>query len=305
MAHSINIELTGTEPPDVMVGTEFALKGRVACVDGCELVGESVKLVGPDDAVAGECAIGPDSALNAVLWAPPRAGEHVWRIVFGAHEVDGVRHEETTVPVQITVKPHATSLAVWDIPSPVVTGERFAIKVGAKSSMGIALAGIGIEIHDDGAGVSLAQGRLSEAPLPGTSALYWAELSLPAPAASGMHTWSARFAPSDLALEHEGATYRFDVVVVPPPEHRLTIRVVERDSATPIEEAQVRLGAYRAATDRAGHAEIALPKGSYNLTVWKVGYEAPETKVEVNADLAVEVAVLPVPEENPDAAWTM
>jgi carboxypeptidase family protein len=218
--------------------------------------------------------------------------------VLPAHDPVSQDRDEGTKP------PEVISLAVWDIPSPVVAGERFAIKVGAKSSAEIALTGSGIEICDGG-GIALAQGYLAAAPLPGTSALYWVELEVPAPAAPGMHAWSARFAPVDLALEHKDAIYKFDVLVVPPPEHRLTVRVVERDSETPIEDAQVRLGAYRAATDRSGHAEIALPKGSYNLTVWKVGYEAPQTSVEMTADLTLEVAVAPVPEENPDAAWMM
>jgi uncharacterized membrane protein len=115
----------------------------------------------------------------------------------------------------------------------------------------------------------------------------------------------ARFAAADLALEHQGATYKFDVMAVPPPEHRLTVRVIERESATPIADAQLRLGAYRASTDASGRAEIAVPQGSYSLTVWKVGYEAPSTSIEVSADLSVEIAVVPVPEENPDAAWMM
>jgi hypothetical protein len=304
MTHSINIEVTGPEPPDVFVGADFVLKARVSCSDGCELAGVAVKIIAPDGSALREFATGAGGTLDASLQAPPRAGEHIWRLVFGAHEVDRIRHEETTVATGISVKPHLTSLAVWDIPSPVVTGEKFAIKVGAKSSAEAALGGGRIDICDE-AGIVLAQGCLSLAPLSGTSALYWAELELSAPATPGMHAWSARFAPDDLSLEHGAASYRFDVVVVPPAEHRLIVRVIERETAIPIADAQLRLGAYRAVTDASGRAEIAIPKGSYNLTVWKVGYEAPQTSVEVNADVTVEVAVSPVPEENPDAAWMM
>jgi hypothetical protein len=303
MTHSINIEVNGTEPSDVLVGAQLALKMQVSCSDGCELAGVPVKTIGPDG-VEREFLTGAGGTLDAALQAPPRAGEHIWRFIFGAHEVGRIRHEETTATARISIKPHLTSLAVWDIPSPVVTGEKFAIKVGAKSSVEAPLGGGRVGIYDE-TGTTLAQARLRPAPLPGTSALYWTELELRAPATPGMHSWSARFAPDDLALEHEAASYRFDVVVVPPAEHRLTVRVIERDSAAPIADAQLRLGPYWAVTDGSGSAEIAIPKGSYNLTVWKVGYEAPQTSVEVNADATVEVAVLPVPEENPDAAWTM
>jgi hypothetical protein len=304
MRHSINIEVTGPEPPDVFVGAQFMLKVQLSCSDGCELAGVPVKAMGPDGSTARELATGAGGTLDAALQAPPQAGEHIWCFIFGAHEIDSVLHEETTTTAKISVKPHLTSLAVWDIPSPVVTGEKFAIKVGAKSSIEAPLGGRRVETCDE-TGTTVAQACLAGAPLPGTSALYWATLELHAPATPGMHSWSARFAPDDLALEHEGASYRFDVVVAPPAEHRLTVRVIERDSAAPIADAQLRLGPYRAVTDASGGAEIAIPKGSYNLTVWKVGYEAPQTSVEVNADATVEVAVLPVPEENPDAAWTM
>jgi hypothetical protein len=303
MAHPITVEVGGTEPSEVTVGAEFVLNCRVACGQGCDLIGMPVELVGPNEQPAGKFVVGADGSFEAALQAPSRAGQHLWRVVFGPHEASGVRHEEIAVSARINVKPQATSLAVWDIPSPVVTGERFAIKVGAKSSTGITLGGTSVEICD-AAGTPLAQGRLGEAPLPGTSALYWTDLELTAPAV-GMHAWSARFEPADLSLDHEGAAYRFDVVVVPPAEHRLIVRVIERESAAPIADAQVRLGAYRAATDGSGRAEIPMPKGSYDLTVWKAGYEAPPTHVEVTADLTVEVAVLPLPEENPDAAWTM
>ena len=73
---------------------------------------------------------------------------------------------------------HQSSLAVWDIPTPAA-GERFAIKVGAKSSAGCALGDRRIEVID-GATV-VAVGRLGDAPWPGTDALFWAEIELRAP----------------------------------------------------------------------------------------------------------------------------
>jgi hypothetical protein len=157
----------------------------------------------------------------------------------------------------------------------------------------------------DGAGVVLARGVLGDTPWPGTSGLYWTELSLIAPAAAGMFSWSVEFAAADLALAHQGSSSRFSIAIVDPPEHRLTVKVVEQDAASPVANAQVRLGAYRAATRGSGVAELLVPKGSYDLDVWKPGYEAPKTTVTVDADLAVEVVIAPVAEENPDTAWQM
>jgi len=135
--------------------------------------------------------------------------------------------------------------------------------------------------------------------------LYWTELDLVAPAQAGMFSWSVKFGASDLAVPHRDASSRFSIAIVQPPEHRLTVKVIEHETATPIENAQVRLGAYRAATGASGLAELMLPKGSYDLDVWKSGYEAPTTPVTVDADLAVEIAITALPEENPDAAWLM
>jgi hypothetical protein len=193
---------------------------------------------------------------------------------------------------------------VWAIPSPVVTRRPFAIKVGAKSAIGCDLTGMHIAVCD-AAGAVLASGVLGDTPWPGTSSLHWAELTLVAPDESGMFSWSVTFDAVGLALPHQGSSSRFSIAIVDPPEHKLTIRVVEQQTASPIENAQVRLGAYRATTGGSGFAELMVPKGAYDLNVWKSGYDAPKTTITVDADCAVEVAIAPIPEENPDAAWQM
>jgi hypothetical protein len=113
------------------------------------------------------------------------------------------------------------------------------------------------------------------------------------------------FAAAEVEIPHERSSSKFSVAIVRPPEHRLTIEVFEKESRTPIEDAQVRLGAYGAATDPSGRAELALPKGTYDLAVWKVGYEAPGTTVDIHDDVSVQVEAVIVPPENPDAYWLM
>src|SRR5437868_10207506 len=73
------------------------------------------------------------------------------------------------------------SLAVWDVPMPVTAGEKFAVKIGAKSSSRRELAGYRVAVTDV-AGVLAASGALGTAPLPGTEALYWTMLEVTAPA---------------------------------------------------------------------------------------------------------------------------
>jgi len=241
---------------------------------------------------------------DIALQAPLAVGEQTWRLRFPPHESEGVRHEECALPVCIRARPHATSLAVWAVPSPVVMGERFTVKVGAKSSAACELKGKDIVVSDQ-SGAVIARGSLGETPWPGTSALYWTEMELPAPAREGMFWCAVNFAATELEAPHDGSSSQFSVAIVKPPEHRLTVKVLEKDSKAPIEDAQIRLGAYRAATDPTGMAEVAMPKGTYDLTVWKVGYEAPGTIVDIDEDVTVQVEVAIVPPENPDAAWLM
>jgi hypothetical protein len=309
-AHAIAIEACEPAPQDVAAGADFAVKVRIACPAGCDLSGVPIIVTAPDGAVA---SIAHDERVDArdgrdirniTLMAPRHVGEYVWRITVAEHQIAGVRHQAGALDVPVKARPIETSLAVWAIPSPVVTGQRFALKVGAKSAAGCALNGQSIEIRDE-RGVAMASGSLGDTPWPGTSALYWVELQLPAPGGPGMFSWSVKFDPAGLELPHEGAAARFSIAIVRPPEHRLTVKVVEQATAAPIHDAQVRLGAYRAATAASGLAEIMMPKGTYDLAVWKPGYEAPVTSVAIDADITVEIAVAALPEENPDAAWQM
>jgi hypothetical protein len=307
-AHSTTIEVSESVPSEVAIGADIILKVKVSCDAGCDLHGMPVKITAPDGVVATSALATQAAEINETeaitLMAPQRVGEHAWSIVFPAHEFEGVLHEQSTLSMSVRTRPHATSLAVWAIPSPVVTGERFGIKVGAKSASGCNLDANEIEVCDQ-TGAIVARASLGETPWPGTSALYWTDVELLAPAEAGMFSWSVKFAALELELPHDGAASNFSVAIVKPPQHRLTVKVIEKDTAAPIENAQVRLGVYRAATDPSGLAEIKMPNGIYDLNVWKVGYEAPSRTVEVNEDVTVQVEVLIVPPENPDEAWLM
>jgi hypothetical protein len=309
--HSSNVELSEPVPPELAVGSDFVVQVKVSCPAGCDLSGAPVTVTGPDGLVmtieprAGHEPASADASLRDIpLKAPLRVGEHAWSVRFPPHESEGVLHEECTLPICLKTKPHGTSLAVWAVPSPVVMGERFAIKVGAKSSAGCELSGKKILVRDQ-SGAVIAQGSLQDRPWPGTSALYWTEVELPAPNQQGMFWCAVNFAAADIDAPHDGSSSKFSVAIVRPPEHRLTVEVLEKDSKAPIEDAQVRLGAYRAATDPSGRAEVAMPKGTYDLTVWKVGYEAPGRTVDIREDVSIQVEAAIVPPENPDAAWLM
>ena len=200
--------------------------------------------------------------------------------------------------------PPATSLAVWDVPSAVGAGERFAVKVGVKSADGCALGGNAVAVRD-GRGAVAATGTLGEAPWPGTEALYWTEIRLQAPATPGAAAFVARFDGGGANPPHGDGSAAFDVTVVEAAEHTLTVTVTDKDTTAPLADAHVRLGAFRAITGASGTAALRLAKGRYTLVVWKAGYEMPSAPLEITADTAFQVEMPPVVEENPDARWKM
>jgi hypothetical protein len=197
---------------------------------------------------------------------------------------------------------HCTSLAVWDVPSTVIAGEQFTIRAGAKSSAASNLQGQRIAVRT-AAGAVVSSAALGSARWPDTEALYWTELSLPAPTRQGLTSYSARLESSGLVPPHRAAEATFAVMVVPPPEQTLTIRLVAQETGSPIAQADIQLGPYRATTAESGRAELRLPKGQYELCIWKVGYDAPPRMVDIDDDGLVEVTAATVPEENADRAW--
>jgi len=165
------------------------------------------------------------------------------------------------------------------------------------------LSGCSVDVCDEN-GTVVGRGFLGEGPWPGTEALYWGEVELEAPAQEGLSEWSVKFAGTELEWPHEDACCRFSFLCVRPPEHTLTIEVVEQDTGLAIGDALVRLSSYRAITDSAGVARILMPKGAYDLVVWKAGYDAPAVVLDLKQDLVFQVRLRMLPEENPDALWT-
>jgi hypothetical protein len=308
---AVLVRLAASEPAPIAApaGSSVTVRVRASSADGRDRTGLMVRLITPDGMAVRAFpfvahADGISETADIVLTAPSRVGEHVFPFALAAHEIAGTQYSEAALDLPVEVRPQSTSLAVWDVPSPVVAGKRLVIKAGAKSAADYPLFGRAIEVCD-ASGAVVARGTLGDAPLPGTGALYWTAVELAAPETKGVATWTVRFAADGLDLPHEGADTAFSTAVVPPPEHRLTVKVIEQATAKPLAAVELRLGAYRGTTSASGTAEIALPKGRYQLHVWKAGYDAPPRPVEIGADAFVEVTAAVVPEEDPDARWKM
>ncbi len=193
------------------------------------------------------------------------------------------------------------SLAVWDVPMPAVAGERFAIKAGASCTSGRSLAGYRVEVSDT-AGTVVASETLGNAPLPGTEALYWAAIDLPAPEQRTTE-YSVRLVAGRDGPAGDAVASRFSVVAVAKPQHRLAIKVTEQDTSAPLGGVEVRLGPFHARTDAAGRAELRVCPGAYQLQLWRNAHIAPAKPVTIDADVSLELTMVHVPEDHPDARW--
>lgn len=301
--HSTSITLSRPLPPEVEAGTELSLGVRVTCLFGCDLRGESVQLLAPDGSVVTAELVRHEDGVNEAeilsLIAPMETGEHTWTVFFSSSEVGGVVHEGGSVPVGCTIQPHETSVAVWDLPAPVVIGERFTAKIGIKCSAECRLTGQLVKIRDE-AGIKVGEGSLGDASWPGTQALYWAEVRFEAPPKEGSFTWSVGSVATELESSHREASAVLSFSTVGPPEHTVRVEVVRDDTEDPIDKVAVRLGIYRASTDERGLAKFELPSGEFELTACKPGFEADPATVKVMGDLEVRIVARYVPPTNPD-----
>jgi hypothetical protein len=300
--HETNLELSHSIPLEVAVGTEIAVKVKVWCPSGCDLRGGSVIVKAAEETVATaeltESEDGRSETNGLTIKVPGQLGEYAWSILVPRRKIRGVAHKQGALPISFRTMPHATSLAVWANPSPVVMGNPFTIKVGAKSSGACELQGAQVEIQDETGG-RIGVGTLGETPWVDTGALYWTEVDLAAPMKEGVVSWSVRFAPAALKIPHDGSSAEFSFATVRPPEHCVTVKVVEKGTGVPIANAQVRVGAHRASTDESGLATLKTSSGTYDVAAWKGGYQSPSMTVAVTEDVGVQIEAAVIPKVDP------
>ncbi len=207
-------------------------------------------------------------------------------------ELNRVVHEEGATSQSFGVMPHATSMAVWDVGSPVILDTDFTIKVGVKCTLGCSLAGQPVTIHDH-EGAEVAAAILSPARYAESIDLYWAEMELRAPASQGTYKFQARLPKPALEPAHADASFTFSFTVVGKPEHAVTVEVVNRNSNAPIANARVTLRPYVGQSDSSGMITLVAAAGDYVLYVTKGEYDNFRTNVTVNGDMTVRAELTP------------
>jgi hypothetical protein len=304
-ARAISLALKEPGPVEVEAGTVFSF-AVIVTPSGCDLGGAPFNVMESDEVlITGELpALSGDNhdIVEIMVTAPEQIGHFEWTLVVPAYESSGILYEEGSLAFSITTRPHATSLAVWDNPSPVVIGKQFRVKVGAKCTAACSLTGKEIEIQDE-TGAIVCSGALGERPWDGTTALYWTSVEMAAPTCEGHFTWQLKFSAAELRLPHSGASCAFSFVTVRPPEHSVSVKVVDKHTEAPIPDAQVRLSVYRTSTDEKGLARFAVPAGEHRLFIWKPGYDVAARTVAVSQTEYVRVEAAALPPEDPDAYW--
>jgi hypothetical protein len=312
-AHETSTSLLEAVPAELSAGSDIALKVRVSCPSACDLRGKVVKIVTPE-AVVKEIVVeltefdGMASETPAfIVKAPTKPGEYPWRATFPPQETEGLLHRESSAPVSFSVRAHTISMAVWDVPSPVVMGKEFSIKVGAKCSAGCSLAGKRVEIYGQEDSM-VATGTLGSLPWSVAGTLYWTSVKIQAPAKEGYYTWEVRFPEPELRVPHEESSFKFSFGTARPPKHTVTVNVVDNRNGLPLIKADIRLRplkvvtdeaeaapadvpspAYKAATDENGLATVRVPEGTYELFVTMDDYLPFEHRIAAHADVGIKV----------------
>ena len=309
-SHAIELELIAACPSEIDVGTPFRLRLHATCPSGCEVGAPPVlvELQGRRHDSSAEPILddaGRPVGIEIRTRAPRDPGEYALRVVVPRNEAEGLTHGEASLTVRFLARPHVTSMAVWGVPSPVVTGASFSVRVGVKCVAECGLAGGRVVVRDE-AGRRVGEGLLGDVPAAGTSALHPADVELAAPDGEGLVSWSAGFAGSGRRqLPHGGCSARFGFRVTAPPEHRVRVRVVEAATNRPIGRVDVRVGAHMSTTNEDGVAAIDLPGGVFDMAACRAGWEFSSRKVEVSADLELEMEAVPAPDPagDEDQIW--
>ena len=302
--HEITISLVQEPPAEIAAGVDTVIVVQVVCSEGCDLRGNTGSVVTHEHELIKEFYINQFFGVNQtdalLIRAPLDPGEYTWSIVYPEQEKDGIIHSEASVSATFTVmEQHQTSIAVWDVDSPVVSGELMKLKVGVRCSANCQLAGKEVVILDY-QGTVVASETLGTDLWPNTTALYWTEVEFQPPAIEGIFTWSASFPEQNLEDSHFGSSTTFGFEIVKKPDCVISLEVTEQETGLPINGADVVLQPYRGRTDNRGNARFEVANGYYQIYVTKVKYDTFSIGVLATESQTVKVALSTTPEQEQD-----
>ena len=298
LVHPTTLTAAEELPAEVEVDAALAFAVQVACPYGCDLRGLRIEVADAEGVLATGEIVDHDGAANISdeiqLHAPRQVGEQAWIVRLPRHDGEAAVHEESTLAVHFRTVPHACSLTAWGAPSPATAGGALRVYVGMRCGRACRLTGARVALLDD-VGMQVGDGVLGAAPWPGTEALYWTMVEARAPAAEGVHAWTAVLIDAATELPHAAPPAAFGFRTGKPCEHRAAVRVVEAEGREPVAGVEVRFGPYTAATNADGIAVVAVPQGAFEVAIRKDGFEARPRSVAVDGDLQRDIEARVVP----------
>lgn len=199
---------------------------------------------------------------------------------------------------------HGVDVTVSAVPSNVVIGEEFSIRVGVQCSAGCNTAGQEVEVYDH-LGTRLVTARLGQTP--GTEGSSAVTVTLRAPSVEGRYRWTVEYLASDLEVPHEEARSTFAFAAATRSEHVVTVEALTKEDGEPIPEARLVLrphvyqgSRYSSRTDETGVGRVHVPKGVYQLYVTGGLHEKLVPTVVVDDDVTIQVVLT-----EPIHSWRM
>jgi hypothetical protein len=320
-ACQITVDAFVPAPADVDIGALFVLALAISASSEVDLEGASFNVLQGDEIVCTgvlppisradpdddsfDPRDGPRDMRDHVfitLRAPHLKGDFEWALVIPAQEVAGIEHRGAAFLFSFRTNNHKVGLVSWDVPTSIVCGEAFTIKVGAKCSADCCLRGLRVHLTDK-QGVTRASAELGTETWPEANGLYWAELALTASSDEGVHQYRLASVVEDLTLPHSAFDATLSFATIGELAHAISISVLEHSTNLPIADTQVRLGFQCAATNETGLARFMAPSGRQKFFVWKAGYKAADQLLDIGRDETFVIRMEAMPAKSPYARW--
>ncbi len=285
----LTVEIT---PTIVDAGAAFGLSARAVCTPPCDITGLSAIVHDADGTEIGQIVFSSfdgqaNSSVDLMLTAPAEVGVHDWTASLQSFEARDASYPASSAEMALEVKPHAITISSWGLASALTSGAQGRMHVGVRCSCGCSMAGREITVHDQ-SGTQIATAKLGDDLWPKTEALYFAEVAFPVSGEPSLSEWQLRFAGAGLEPAHGDGVIGFNVRIVPPAEHVVTIEAFDRARQTPLAGALVTMHPFRGTTDARGMAQLRVPKGSYRLFVSARSYVSNHTQIDVEGDVATQ-----------------
>ena len=281
-------------PNPVDAGAEFTLNVAIKCDPPWDMCTGRLSICDTNEHEITQLVLtefkDQESRGSTVLSAPAKPGPAKLKILFKADHNVGLT-EDMQTEVLLVIPPHASSVAVWDVPPAIQTEKEFSFYVGLRCSAGCALKGRPLEVFDQNdriVATAITTGTWGD-----TQALHYAKITLVAPNSLGTYEWRVCAPSSGLEVPHSRAVLKFPVTFVREGKYEIRINATNALTGKVIPKAQVVAHPFRSITDSDGNATLCLPAGEYRLLVSAADHEPYIIEGTVKDDMEIMAVLVP------------